>query len=161
MEKIRRNTERNKKQLGDKVNIYSLVAPTAVSLSAGPYSGYTGASRTTSTTLTRTCKTSVGRIAAHWRRIPTRNILSRTDHHCCPGAYYAAALPRHSVNFAVVQLHQDHTFRYLGSMYTLPRAPYGREPEDFTYYTPHTDTTQYDTNFTNEQDGKLLISWTM
>ena len=50
---------------------------------------------------------------------------------------------------------------YLGSMYTFTKSAVLQEnPEDFTYYTPHNQyTTQYyDTNFTNERDGKLLIS---
>ena len=46
-------------------------------------------------------------------------------------------------------------------MYTFTKSAVLQEnPEDFTYYTPHNQyTTQYyDTNFTNERDGKLLIS---
>ena len=46
-------------------------------------------------------------------------------------------------------------------MYTFTKSAVLQEnPEDFIYYTPHNQyTTQYyDTNFTNERDGKLLIS---
>ena len=46
-------------------------------------------------------------------------------------------------------------------MYTFTKSAVLQEnPEDFTYYTPHNQyTTQYyDTNFTDERDGKLLIS---
>ena len=75
-----------KKQLGDKVNVYSLVAPTAVSFYLpDSYSGYTG--RTTSTTLTRTCKTSkLWTHMRHWRRIPTRTSTHAPTTTGCPWA---------------------------------------------------------------------------
>ena len=100
-------------------------------------------------------------LAAH----TDEDIYARTDHHWLPlGAYYAAEAfaKTAGVNFAPLSSYTKTTLSgYLGSMYTFTKSVVLQEnPEDFTYYTPHNQyTTQYyDTNFTNERDGKLLIS---
>ncbi len=156
-----------KKQLGDKVNVYSLVAPTAVSFYLpDSYSGYTGSEPDNIDHIDENLQNvkavdAYAALAAH----TDEDIYARTDHHWLPlGAYYAAEAfaKTAGVNFAPLSSYTKTTLSgYLGSMYTFTKSVVLQEnPEDFTYYTPHNQyTTQYyDTNFTNERDGKLLIS---
>ncbi len=156
-----------KKQLGSKVNVYSLVAPTAVSFYLpDSYAGYTGSEPDNIDHIDENLKDvkavdAYAALAAH----TDEDIYARTDHHWLPlGAYYAAEAfaKTANVSFAPLSGYTKTTLSgYLGSMYTFTKSAVLQEnPEDFTYYTPHNQyTTQYyDTNFTNERDGKLLIS---
>ena len=156
-----------KKQLGSKVNVYSLVAPTAVSFYLpDSYAGYTGSEPDNIDHIDENlkgcqgsrCLCSTGGTHGRGHLCPHRPPLAAA------GAYYAAEAfaKTANVNFAPLSGYTKTTLSgYLGSMYTFTKSAVLQEnPEDFTYYTPHNQyTTQYyDTNFTNERDGKLLIS---
>ena len=133
-----------KKQLGSKVNVYSLVAPTAVSFYLpDSYAGYTGSESDNIDHIDENLKDvkavdAYAALAAH----TDEDIYARTDHHWLPlGAYYAAEAFAKTANVSFAPLSgctKTTLSGYLGS----------------NQYT----TQYYDTNFTNERDGKLLIS---
>ncbi|MFR6495238.1 MAG: DHHW family protein [Ruminococcus sp.] len=154
-----------KKQLGDKVNVYSLVAPTAVSFYLpDSYSGYTGSEPDNIDHIDENLQ-NVKAVThmRHWRRIPTRTSTHAPTTTGCPGRLLCGrgvCQDSRRKLCAAVRYTKTTLSGYLGSMYTFTKSVVLQEnPEDFTYYTPHNQYTQYyDTNFTNERDGKLLIS---
>lgn len=159
------NTYKN--ALGENVNVYSLVAPTAVSFYLpDSYSGYTGSEPDNIEHINEhlqdvTPVDAYSVLAQH----TSEDIYARTDHHWLPlGAYYAASAfaKTAKVPFADLSDYTETTLPgYLGSMYTFTKSAVLQEnPENFTYYTPTNryTTTYYDTNFTNERDGNLMIN---
>lgn len=156
-----------KKALGSDVNVYSLVAPTAVSFYLpDSYSGYTGSESENINHINESLHDvqsvdAYSALEAH----AGEDIYARTDHHWLPlGAYYAAEAFAKTANvpFAPLTSYTKTTLSgYLGSMYTFTKSAVLQEnPEDFTYYTPRNKYTThyYDTNFTNEREGNLMIS---
>ncbi len=156
-----------KQALGENVQVYSLVAPTAVSFYLpDSYAGYTGSEIENIEHIGEALQDvlavdAYSALEAH----QDEDIYARTDHHWTPlGAYYAAEAFAETadVPFASLRSYTRTTLSgYLGSMYTFTKSAVLQEnPEDFTYYSPrNTYTTHYyDTNFTNEREGNLLIS---
>lgn len=155
-----------KKDLGDDVNVYSLVAPTAVSFYLPEqYASYT-ASEIDNINHINENLDGVIPIDAYQtlEEHKSEDIYARTDHHWLPlGAYYAAQAFAERANLPFPEL-SSYTATtkqgYVGSMYTFSKsAVLENNPEDFTYYAPknHYTTTYYDTDFTNPREGNLLI----
>lgn len=156
-----------KSALGDDVNIYSLVAPTAVSFYLpDSYAGYTGSEIDNIEHINENLSGVIPVDAYHALEAHTDEaIYARTDHHWLPlGAYYAAQAFAQAadVPFAPLSEYTETTKSgYVGSMYTFTKSKVLQDnPEDFTYYTPTNQysTLYYDTDFTNEREGNLLIS---
>lgn len=153
--------------LGSDVNIYFLVAPTAVSFYLpDSYADYTGSEIDNIEHINEYLEDVTAVDAYHALEAHTDEaIYARTDHHWLPlGAYYAAQAFAEAADVPFAQL-SDYTETtlsgYVGSMYTFTKSAVLQDnPEDFTYYTPtNTYTTRYyDTDFTNEREGNLLIS---
>ncbi len=156
-----------KKSLGDNVNVYSLVAPTAVSFYLpSSYSGYTGSEPDNIDHINENLRNvqpidAYSALASH----VSEDIYARTDHHWLPlGAYYAAEAFAETANVPFADLSDyEKTSKsgYLGSMYTFTKsAALQDNPEDFTYYSPknHYTTTYYDIDFTNQREGNLMIN---
>ncbi len=149
-----------------KINVYSLVAPTAVSFYLPEeYQSYTASEEDNINHINEYLDGVIpidayGALEAH----TDEDIYARTDHHWMPlGAYYAAeefALDA-GVPFADLSTYERVTKSgYIGSMYTYTQsAVIANSPEDFTYYLPGNSYTThyYDTDFTNEREGNLLI----
>ncbi len=155
-------------ELGESVNVYSLVAPTAVSFYLpDSYSGYTGSEWDNIQHINENL-VDVKPVDAYTilSQHVGEEIYARTDHHWLPlGAYYAAQAFADVAEIPFADLDTDYTKTtlsgYLGSMYTFTKSAVLQEnPEDFTYYTPknHYTTTYYDTDFTNAREGNLLIT---
>lgn len=158
---------RYQEELGADVRVYSMVAPTAVSFYLpDSYAGYTGSEIDNIDHINENLDGVIPVDAYHALEAHTDEaIYARTDHHWLPlGAYYAAQAFAQAADVPFAPL-SDYTpvtkSGYVGSMYTFTKSAVLRDnPEDFTYYVPenHYTTTYYDTDFTNERDGNLLIS---
>ena len=155
------------KELGSAVNVYSLVAPTAVSFYLpSSYASYTASEWDNIQHINENLDGVIPVDAySALEKHTDENIYARTDHHWLPlGAFYAAQAfaDTADLSFPPLSAYQKTTLSgYLGSMYTFTKSAVLRDnPEDFTYYTPKNKfTTQYyDTDFTNEADGDLMIS---
>ena len=155
------------KELGSAVNVYSLVAPTAVSFYLpSSYASYTASEWDNIQHINENLDGVIPVDAySALEKHTDENIYARTDHHWLPlGAFYAAQAfaDTADLSFPPLSAYQRTTLSgYLGSMYTFTKSAVLRDnPEDFTYYTPKNKfTTQYyDTDFTNEADGDLMIS---
>lgn len=155
-------------QLGSKVQVYSLVAPTAVSfyLPSG-YASYTGSEIDNIDNINKHLSGVKPVDAYHALEAHTsENIYARTDHHWLPlGAYYAAQEFAKTANVPFPDLSTGYTATtksdYVGTMYSFTNSATLRDnPEDFTYYTPknHYTTYYYDTSYNNEYTGDLLIN---
>ena len=165
-ESYAKSLNRYKKALGNDVNVYSLVAPTAVSFYLpSSYAGYTGSEPDNIAHINENLDHVVpvdaySALAAH----VSEDIYARTDHHWLPlGAYYAAQAfaKTADVPFADLSQYKKTTKSgYVGSMYTFTKSAVLQDnPEDFTYYTPQNDytTEYYDVDFTNPREGNLMI----
>lgn len=156
-----------KKALGKNVNVYSMVAPTAVSFYLpDSYSSYTGSELDNINHINELLQdVKPVDVYSILEQHTDEDIYARTDHHWLPlGAYYAANAFAETAGVSSTSL-SDYTKTtlsgYLGSMYTFTKSAVLQEnPEDFTYYTPKNQytTTYYDTDFTNERDGNLMIN---
>lgn len=156
-----------KSQLGSGVNVYSLVAPTAVSFYLPEeYQSYSASEKDNIDHIDEylqnvTPVDAYSELAEH----TGENIYARTDHHWLPlGAYYAAKAFSEVADFDFPDL-SDYTEQtksgYLGSMYTFTKSEeLAEHTEDFTWYTPSNqyDTHYYDIDYTNEREGNLLIN---
>ena len=156
-----------KQELGENVNVYSLIAPTAVSFYLPEsYSSYTGSEIDNINHINQALQNvkivdAYSALDAH----VNEEIYARTDHHWTPlGAYYAAEAFAETadVPFAPLSNYSKTTLSgYLGSMYTFTKSAVLQEnPEEFTYFSPKNkySTQYYDTDFTNERNGRLLIT---
>ncbi len=153
--------------LGDDVQVYSMVVPTAVSYYLPEaYADYT-ASETENIDHINSYLNDVKPIDAYAALEPHKAeaIYARTDHHWLPlGAYYAAEAfaTVADVPFAPLSDYDIATKTdYVGSMYTYTESAVLLEhPEEFTYYIPknHYTTTYYSTSFTDPQEGDLLVN---
>ena len=153
--------------LGSDVQVYSLVAPTAVSYYLPEeYANYT-ASETENIDNINSYLNSVKPVDAYNALKPhtAEAIYARTDHHWLPlGAYYAAEafakvadVPFASLSDYVTATKKD----YVGSMYTYTESAVLLDnPEEFTYYIPKNKykTTYYSTSFTDPTEGDLLMN---
>lgn len=156
-----------KADLKNDVNVYSLVAPTAVSYYLpDSYAGYTGSEPDNIENINEHLQ-NVTPVDAYTALIPhvKEEIYARTDHHWLPlGAYYAAEefAKTAGVPFAdLTEYTKTEKQGYVGSMYTFTKSAVLQDnPEDFVYYTPKNNyqTEYYDMDFTNPQEGNLMIS---
>lgn len=153
--------------LGSDVQVYSLVAPTAVSYYLPEeYANYT-ASETENIDNINSYLNGVKPVDAYNALKPhtAEAIYARTDHHWLPlGAYYAAeAFAKVAdVPFASLADYDTATKKdYVGSMYTYTESAVLLDnPEEFTYYIPKNKykTTYYSTSFTDPTEGDLLMN---
>lgn len=153
--------------LGSDVQVYSLVAPTAVSYYLPEeYANYM-ASETENIDNINSYLNSVKPVDAYNALKPhtAEAIYARTDHHWLPlGAYYAAeAFAKVAdVPFASLSDYDTATKKdYVGSMYTYTESAVLLDnPEEFTYYIPKNKykTTYYSTSFTDPTEGDLLMN---
>ena len=153
--------------LGSDVQVYSLVAPTAVSYYLPEeYANYT-ASETENIDNINSYLNGVKPVDAYNALKPhtAEAIYARTDHHWLPlGAYYAAeAFAKVAdVPFASLSDYDTATKKdYVGSMYTYTESAVLLDnPEEFTYYIPKNKykTTYYSTSFTDPTEGDLLMN---
>ena len=153
--------------LGSDVQVYSLVAPTAVSYYLPEeYVNYT-ASETENIDNINSYLNGVKPVDAYNALKPhtAEAIYARTDHHWLPlGAYYAAeAFAKVAdVPFASLSDYDTATKKdYVGSMYTYTESAVLLDnPEEFTYYIPKNKykTTYYSTSFTDPTEGDLLMN---
>lgn len=156
-----------KAALGADVNVYSLVAPTAVSYYLpSSYEGYTGSEPDNIAHINEYLQdvTPVDAYSALAGYVK-EDIYARTDHHWLPlGAYYAAEAFAEvaDVPFPSLSAYEKTTKSgYLGSMFTFTKsAALQDNPEDFTYYSPKNSyqTEYYDIDYTNRRDGNLMIN---
>ena len=153
--------------LGDDVQVYSMVATTAVSYYLPEeYANYT-ASETENIDHINSYLNGVKPVDVYAALEPHKAeaIYARTDHHWLPlGAYYAAEAFANvaDVPFAPLSDYDTATKTdYVGSMYTYTESAVLLDnPEEFTYYIPKNQytTTYYSTSFTDPQEGDLLIN---
>lgn len=153
--------------LGSDVQVYSLVAPTAVSYYLPEeYANYT-ASETENIDNINSYLNGVKPVDVYNALKPhtAEAIYARTDHHWLPlGAYYAAeAFAKVAdVPFASLSDYDTATKKdYVGSMYTYTESAVLLDnPEEFTYYIPKNKykTTYYSTSFTDPTEGDLLMN---
>lgn len=155
-----------KAALGNSVNVYSMVCPTAVSYYMPE--NYLN--------LTASEKDNIDNINSALSGVTpvdifdplllhkNENIYSRTDHHWQPlGAYYAAQefAQIAGVPFADLSEYETVTLPgYVGTLYGYTKsASLINNPEDFIYYKPKTNTvtTRYSTAFTEPHEDSLLL----
>jgi len=155
-----------KQDLGENINVYSMVCPTAVSYYMPE--NYLD--------LTASEKDNIDNINSGLSGVIPVNIYdtllshkgediySRTDHHWQPlGAYYAAEefAKIAGVTFSPLSEYEKVVLPgYVGTLYGYTKsAALINNPEDFIYYKPHinTVTTRYSTEFTEPHEDSLLL----
>lgn len=155
-----------KAELGSQVNVYSLVAPTAVSFYLPKiYESYTASEKDTisylNTFLNGVVPVDAYSVLAEHKE---EAIYSRTDHHWQPlGAYYAAKAFAASAGVPFADLSAYETVQldgYVGTLYGYTNnSVFKDNPEPFVYYKPTNQitTTYYDIDMTNEREGSLML----
>jgi len=158
-----------KTDLGDDVNIYSMVCPTAMSFYWPKNSDVSHGSE----------EDNITNINEHLQDITPVNLIpvlaehtdehiySRTDHHWQPlGAYYSAQefCSVADVPFADLTTYTKHVIEnYVGTLYGYSGSIIIKEnPEDFVFYEPSNEytTSYYDIDNNYQNDGKLLVEAT-
>lgn len=156
-----------KAELGEDVNVYSLIAPTAVSYYLPKkYSDYT-ASEKDNIDYVNTLLEDVQPVDAYsiLEEHKDEAIYSRTDHHWQPlGAYYAAQAFAETAGVPFADLSEYETVTkegYVGTLYGYTNdAVFKDNPEPFIYYKPKNafTTTYYDIDMTNERQASLMLN---
>ena len=155
-----------KADLGEGVNIYSLVAPTAQSFYMPQKYAEKYGSEEENLANIRQYLNGVVEIDAYNALLPHKNedIYARTDHHWSPlGAFYSAQefAKKANVPFAGLSTYEKVVEPgYVGTLYGWSQvAALKDNPEDFIYYKPSNQytTTYYDPNFNLDHEGPLLI----
>ncbi len=155
-----------KRDLGEDVNVYSMVCPTSVSYYMPE--NYLD--------LTASEKDNIDNINSALDGVIPVNIYdalllhkdeaiySRTDHHWQPlGAYYAAEEFARTAGVTFADLSEYETVTlpgYVGTLYGFTNSSaLINNPEDFVYYIPsmNTTTTRYSTSFTDPREEYLLL----
>lgn len=158
---------RYKEQLGEDVNVYSLVAPTSVSFYLPKKFEKLSVSETEHIDHINSFLEDVKSVDAFTALDAHKNeaIYSRTDHHWqALGAFYAAEEFAKTAGVPFAPLTDYETIvkkGYVGTLYGFTnRAELKDNPEDFIYYAPKNTitTTYYDIDMTNEREGSLLLS---
>lgn len=157
-----------KERLPD-VNVYSMIAPTAVSFYLpDEYKDYTANEKEKIDYASSLYKnvTTVDAYSA-LEKHKDEAIYARTDHHWLPlGAYYAAEefAKTAKVSFTDISEMESVTKKgYCGSMYTYTQSTIlSDNPENFTYYKPKNryKTEYYKTDFTFDYEGDLFADMT-
>jgi len=155
-----------KADLGEAVNVYSMVCPTAISFYWPSYSTISHGSEPENLENIRNNLNGVQDVNVHDTLMEHKNeyIYSRTDHHWqALGAYYAAKKFAEQCNlpFADIRTYDKVVIPgYVGTLYGYSGdADLNNNPEDFTYYKPKNQytTTYYNTAFQNPYQGNLLM----
>ncbi len=155
-----------KKQLGDSVNVYSMICPTSVSYYMPE--NYLD--------LTASEEDNIRNINSHLKNVipvdifnpllfhKNEDIYTRTDHHWSQlGAYYASEefAKQADVPFNNLSEYKKVSLpNYVGTLYGYTQnASLINNPEDFVYYIPPNSCTvkYYSTSFTDPIDGDLLL----
>lgn len=156
-----------KAQLGGDVQVYSMIAPTAVSFYLPKKFEKLSVSETEHIDHINSYLENVTPVDVFTPLDAHKDeaIYSRTDHHWQPlGAFYAAEefAKTAGVPFAPLSDYESVVKKgYVGTLYGFTnRAELKDNPEDFIYYVPKNTitTTYYDTDMTNEREGSLLLS---
>lgn len=155
-----------KEALGDSVNVYSLLCPTAVSYYMPEnYLNLTASEEDNINSINESLSgvTPIDAFTALLRH-KSEAIYSRTDHHWQPlGAYYAAEAFAEAAGVPFADLSEYETVTvpgYVGTLYGYTKsADLINNPEDFIYYKPKTNTvtTRYTTSFTEPRSDSLLL----
>lgn len=160
---------RYKSDLGDKVNVYSMVCPTSMSFYWPKQSDVSHGSE----------EDNIANIDEHLKDVTPidlipilskhteEHIYSRTDHHWQPlGAYYSAQefCKIAEVPFADLSTYTKHTIEnYVGTLYGYSGSIIIKEnPEDFVFYAPNNEysTEYFDIDNTPQGKGELLVEAT-
>ncbi len=158
-----------KETLGDSVNVYSLLCPTAVSYYMPENYLNLTASEEENIKSINSVLADVTPVDAFNALLMHKNeaIYSRTDHHWQPlGAYYAAEAFAEAAGVPFADLSEYDTVTvpgYVGTLYGYTKsADLINNPEDFIYYVPKTETvtTRYTTAFTEPRNDSLLLDHT-
>lgn len=157
-----------KSQLGDNVNVYSMIAPTAGQFYIpDKYKDLTNSETENIDYINGLLDPSVKVVDVYNTLLPhvKENIYARTDHHWLPlGAFYAAEgfSKVAGTSFAPLTSYQAVTKQgYVGTMYGYTGSDIIKNnPEDFTYYVPSNQyqTYYYNNDLTNGRTGNLLIN---
>lgn len=158
-----------KSDLGDDVNVYSMVCPTSMSFYWPEQSDVSHGSE----------EDNIDNINEHLEGVTPINLIpilsqhtdehiySRTDHHWQPlGAYYSAEefCKVAEVPFANLSTYTKHTIEnYVGTLYGYSGSIIIKDnPEDFIYYEPSNEysTEYFDIDNTPQGEGKLLVEAT-
>ncbi len=155
-----------KLRLGDSVNVFSMVCPTAMSFywpASSDISHGDEAENLENIKNHLVGVTDVNTIPA-LREHRSEHIYSRTDHHWqARGAYYAAQVfaEKAGVPFADISKYEEVTVPgYVGTLYGYSGASVLNEnPEDFVFYRPSNQytTRYYSTGFEYQYEGALLV----
>ncbi|MCC8135603.1 MAG: hypothetical protein LIO40_02875 [Ruminococcus sp.] len=155
-----------KEQLGDSVNVYSMVCPTAVSYYMPENYLDLTASEKDNIDNINSGLVNVTPIDVYNTLLlhKSEDIYSRTDHHWQPlGAYYAAQAFAEAAGVPFADLSEYETITltgYVGTLYGYTKSDaLLNNPEDFVYYKPLTNTvtTRYTTAFTDPYEVSLLL----
>ncbi|MCD8187355.1 MAG: hypothetical protein LUD57_01815 [Ruminococcus sp.] len=155
-----------KEQLGDSVNVYSMVCPTAVSYYMPENYLDLTASEKDNIDNINSGLVNVTPIDVYNTLLlhKSEDIYSRTDHHWQPlGAYYAAQAFAEAAGVPFADLSEYETITltgYVGTLYGYTKSDaLLNNPEDFVYYKPLTNTvtTRYTTAFTDPYEDSLLL----
>lgn len=157
-----------KSRLGDSVNVYSMIAPTAGQFYIPEkYQDLTNSETDNIDYINERLDSSVKIVDVYNTLLPhvSEEIYARTDHHWLPlGAFYAAEefAKTAGTDFAPLSSYQAITKEgYVGTMYGYTGSDIIKNnPEDFTYYVPSNQyqTYYYDNDLTNGRTGNLLIN---
>lgn len=158
-----------KSDLGDNVNVYSMVCPTSMSFYWPKQSDVSHGSE----------EDNIANIDEHLKDVTPidlipvlskhteEHIYSRTDHHWQPlGAYYSAQefCKVADVPFADLSTYTKHTIEnYVGTLYGYSGSIIIKEnPEDFVFYAPNNEysTEYFDIDNTPQGKGELLVEAT-
>ena len=157
-----------KKALGDKVNVWSMITPTAVAFYLpDKYSAYTNDQKG-HIEYAATLLQGATEINAYAALLPhvKENIYTRTDHHWSTlGAYYAteAFAKKAGVPFAPLSTYKKiEREGYVGTMYAFTGDQVLKNnPETFVYYKPQNDYSveYFDRNMQNGFASSLFFDW--
>lgn len=156
-----------KQALGDSVNVYSMVAPTAVSFYLPKKFQSASNSETDNIDHINSYLNGVTPVDVYAALLPHKDeaIYSRTDHHWQPlGAYYAAEAFAKAADVPFAPLSDYETVvkeGYVGTLYGYTNIQALKDnPENFVYYKPTNEitTTYYNTDMTNEREAPLMLN---
>lgn len=155
-----------KRDLGDNVNVYSMVCPTPVSYYLPENYQNLTASEKDNIDNINSALVNVTPVDAYTALLfhKKEKIYSRTDHHWQPlGAFYAAEEFARvaGVDFAPISSYNEITLEgYVGTLYGYTKSSaLLNNPEQFIYYEPKTEVnvTRYNTSFQNPTENCSLL----
>ena len=156
-----------KAALGADVNVYSMVAPTAVTFYLPKKFKDMSNSEPDNIAHINSCLNGVTPVDVVAKLDPHKQeaIYSRTDHHWQPlGAFYAAEEFANVAGVPFAPLSDYETVvkhGYVGTLYGFSGSQVLKDnPEDFIYYKPKNNitTTYYNPDMTNEREAPLMLN---